>query len=86
MRAAEQEEPMAIAVLTNDDEPVSAVKLTAKPVGAIKDVSFVDKEPVEELEDFGYKISLVADWNYGKEYMHLYLDESLKIRFYFVSW
>ena len=86
LRRAEQDEPMVIAALTDADALVSAVGLSGRPNGTIKTVEFADDAPVEELKGFGYKVSLIADWTYGKEYMHLYLDGDLKVRFYYVSW
>lgn len=81
-----QEEPMIVAVMDKEENLVSAVGLTGEPVGIIENVSLLNKQPVQKLQDFGYKVSFVASWTYGNEFMHLYLDNFLHIRFYFVSW
>lgn len=86
MRDSSLKEPMFLTIRDKNGKPLSAVGISGVPVGFIKNVEFSKKQIVRELQDFGYKISLYATWGYGIEYMHLYLDQSLKVRFYYVSW
>ncbi|MBA7628676.1 hypothetical protein ES703_36171 [subsurface metagenome] len=78
-------EPMIISLADSNNEIVWQKILTASPRGKIRSAKFFEK-PVVEIEEYGHKVRLLVDWDYGKECCHMYLDESGNMRFYFVSW
>ena len=78
-------EPMIISLVDTNNEIAWQKILTASPRGKIRSAKFFEK-PIVEIEEYGYKVELLVDWDYGKEYCHMYLDESGNMRFYFVSW
>jgi hypothetical protein len=85
MKEQKATEPVVIGLLNQNNSFVWAKRYSGKPVGTITSAT-LSKGGVEKLEGYGYKCGLIADWTYGSEYSHLYLDEQLNLRFYFVSW
>ena len=78
-------EPIIIGV-QNEDKTIRWVKrFSGAPKGRISD-AILQRPAVVRLEGYGYVLLLMADWKYGHERSHVYLDESLNLRFYYVSW
>jgi len=80
-----QVETVIIGVVKHDGAPIWLKRFSGAPRGEIKGASLV-REDIIRLEGYGYRCGLIADWTYGNEYSHIYIDESLKLRFYFISW
>lgn len=89
LRTAHRTSPMILSHITSDGNTSWSRRLTAGSDG-IDSAEFAkrkeDNKSYTELEGFGYRIHLFADWAYGNEYGHLYLDENCRLRFYYLSW
>jgi hypothetical protein len=79
-----QQEPMIIGVL-NKDNSIRWLKRFSNPPGRISKAA-LQKPGVHKIEKVGYIINLMTSGSSGEEHSRVYLDESLNLRFYFVSW
>jgi hypothetical protein len=79
-----QHEPMVFGIINPDRSMRWLKRLSAAPRGTIRGATFVNRT-ISKLGGYGYVCELMADWNYGFERSLIYLDESLGLRFYFVS-
>jgi hypothetical protein len=78
-------DPMIIGVL-NEDKSVRWLKrFSNAPRGRIIEAE-LQKPAVHKLEGYGYVIALMTDGTSGRERSSVYLDESLNLRFFYVSW
>jgi hypothetical protein len=79
-----QQEPMIIGVL-NKDNSIRWLKRFRNPPGRISKAE-LQKPGVHKIEKVGYIVNLMTNGSSGEERSRVYLDESLNLRFYFVSW
>lgn len=80
-----QPEPIIIGVI-NDDQSVRWLKrYSGAPAGRISSATVVERT-ISPVQGYGYGCRLMADWSYGFEPSTIYLDDSLNLRFYFISW
>lgn len=80
-----QPEPIIIGVI-NDDQSVRWLKrYSGAPTGRISSATVVQRS-ISPVQGYGYGIRLMADWSSGFEPSTIYLDDSLNLRFYFISW
>jgi len=80
-----QPEPIIIGVI-NDDTSVRWLKrYSGAPKGKITSATVVQRT-ISQVQGYGYGCRLMADWSYGFEPSTIYLDDSLNLRFYFISW
>jgi hypothetical protein len=78
-------EPVIIGVVNADGSVRWLKRYSGAPKGRITSATFV-KRTIFLLEGYGYVCGLMADWSYGFEQSAIYLDDSLNLRFYFISW
>lgn len=78
-------EPMVIGVL-NEDKSVRWLKRFSNgPKGRITEAE-LKKPALYKVEGYGYAVALMTDGTFGRERSHVYLDDALNLRFYYVSW
>jgi hypothetical protein len=78
-------DPMIIGVL-NEDKSVRWLKrFSNAPNGRIAEAQ-LEKPTLYKVEGYGYVVALMTDGSSGRERSHVYLDELLDLRFYYVSW
>jgi hypothetical protein len=85
MTDGDEPESMVIGIL-NDDKSVRWLRsYSNSPQGRITD-SWLQKPAIYRIESYGYAVALMTDGSSGTERSRVYLDESLNLRFYYVSW
>ena len=85
MADGNQPEPIVIGIV-NEDKLVRWIKrYSNSPQGRITD-SWLQKPAIYRVEGYGYAVALMTEGSSGTERSHVYLDESLNLRFYYVSW
>jgi hypothetical protein len=83
-KVARDEEPWILQCV-RDGELLWSRVLSAAPDGVVKGARFSTAEPLD-LGPYGWKVYLEADWTYGPENGHLYVDPKGNSPFYFLSW
>lgn len=78
-------EPMIIGVQNSDGKVRWLKRFSGQSAGEIADV-MMGEDGITKLDGYGYICRLLASWTYGTEGSRVYLDESLNLRFYYVSW
>jgi hypothetical protein len=78
-------EPLIIGVVNADGTPRWLKRYSAVPLGAIMNAK-PHEYGIRKLEGHGYVCWLVAILDFGTEASRIYLDESLNLRFYYLSW
>lgn len=79
-----QPQPMIIGVL-NEDKSIRWLKRFTNPPNKITRAEL--QEPaLYKVEGYGYAVALMTEGTSGRERSHVYLDDSLNLRFYYVSW
>ncbi|AKG23132.1 hypothetical protein [Calothrix sp. 336/3] len=78
-------EPMVIGMLNKDKSVKWLKRFSNAPNGRITKAE-LQKPAIYEVEGYGYTVALMTDGTSGRESSRVYLDESLNLRFYYVSW
>jgi hypothetical protein len=85
MTDGNQPEPMVIGVLSEDKSIRWLKRFSNKPAGRITEAE-LQKPAIYKIEGYGYAVALMTDGSSGRERSHVYLDDDLNLRFYYVSW
>jgi hypothetical protein len=78
-------EPLIIGVVNSDGRPRWLRRYSAAPLGAIASAT-THENGIKKLDGHGYVCWLLASWRFGTAPSRVYLDESLNLRFYYLSW
>lgn len=80
-----QPEPLILGVVDSDGRPRWLRRYSAAPLGAIASATS-HENGIKKLDGHGYVCWLLASWRFGTAASRIYLDESLNLRFYYLSW
>lgn len=78
-------EPMIIGVLEEDKSIRWLKRFSNAPNGRITRAE-LQNPAIYTVEGYGYVVAIMTSGTSGRESSQVYLDESLNLRFYFVSW
>lgn len=78
-------EPLILGVVNADGRARWLRRYSAAPLGAIAGATS-HESGIKKLDGHGYVCWLRASWGFGTEASRIYLDESLNLRFYYLSW
>jgi hypothetical protein len=79
-----QQQPIIIGV-QNEDKSIRWLKRFCNPPNRITR-AVLDNHAIYRVKEYDYAVILMTTGSSGTEHSHVYLDEDLKLRFYFVSW
>jgi len=80
-----QPEPMVVGVINSDNSVRWLKRLRGTPKARIANAALAERKMVTQ-EGYGFVLRLIADWSSKGQRCSLYLDESLRLRFYYLSW
>jgi hypothetical protein len=78
-------EPLIIGVINADGSARWLKRYSGAPLGAITSAT-AHEYGIKKLDGHGYVCWVRASWDFGTESSRIYLDESLNLRFYYLSW
>lgn len=78
-------EPMIIGVVNANGKARWLKRYSAAPFGTIASAT-AHENGIKKLDGHGYVCWLLASWGFGTEASRIYLDQSLNLRFYYLSW
>lgn len=81
----EREGETCVLQCTRDGQPLWSRVLSGEPAGQVKSASFAGVE-AKKMGPYGWHVYLRADWTYGVEQGHLYVDPKGQLICYFLSW
>jgi hypothetical protein len=78
-------EPLIIGVVNADGSARWLKRYSAAPLASIANATS-HENGIKKIDGHGYVCWLLASSNFGTEASRIYLDESLNLRFYYLSW
>jgi hypothetical protein len=78
-------EPLILGVVNADGKARWLKRYSAAPLGAIARVA-AHENGIKKLDEHGYVCWLRASLEFGTNASRIYLDQSLNLRFYYLSW